>query len=283
MIVDQYGLIRAGTDGGDSCHRTFSFWLLLRTLAWPTKISPTIPAAVATLGILDPMSGQRLFEVQPGLYVRSPEPGTWSDSVTNTSRDQLTPVICFLATMANSPTPEIAKPWRDALTRLLWACLKRGMFAQNIHENGVDPATAPWKMPDFLNFDLWGIFARGYVRTWAAPIAIPFIIFGDLWQILSSIFKVWVPINKDGTLQFRWPTPDDVDDMNMNNVLITSQYNWQTPFTWIARKIYKKYRQPNNGNIQLGETDPVMGAIAWYNRNDDPEFTELYRPLVERY
>jgi len=283
MIVDEFGLIRAGSDGGDSCHRTFAYWLLLRTLAYPTNIQPTIPPNLAALNIKDPMSGQRLFEVQPGIYIRNPEPNVWYDDPSNTSRDQLTPVICFLATMSNSPTPAIAKPYRKILTRLLWACLKRGMFAQNIHANWIDPKTAPWKIPDPLTPDLWAIFARGYVRSWALPLAIPFIIFGDIFQIFSAMFKVWAPESVDGTLSFHMPGPDSVDDMNMNNGIITNQYNWPTPFSWLARKIYKTFRSSNYGNTKLGETSNVMGALAWYNHNDNPELTELYRPLVERY
>jgi hypothetical protein len=282
MIVDQYGLIRAGTDGGDSLQRTYSFYLLVRLLAYPTNISPALPSYVANLGILQPWNAQKLFETSPGEYIRNPQPG-WCADTRYTSRDQLTPVICFLATMANSPTKEFRDQFRPILTRLLVACLKRGMFAQNIYTNGVDPATATWKLPDFLLPDLWATFARGYVRSWAAPIAIPVILFGDAFQILGSLFKVFMPINKDGTLQFRLPGPDDVDDTNINNVIMASQWNWPTPFSWLARKIYKVFRRPSNGNTQLGETSNIMGAIAWYNHNDDPELTELSRPLVERY
>jgi hypothetical protein len=185
--------------------------------------------------------------------------------------------------MSNSSNTKIAVESRKTLTRLLWSCLKRGMFAQNVHGNWEDPRVAKWKMPDFLPPDLWAIFARGYMKTWLAPVLCPFVAACDVFQLISVLFKVFGPKNEDATFKFTMPGPNDVDDMNINNTIIVNQKFYQTPFSWIARKVYSRFRRPNNGNFILGEKSNVLGAIAWNNHNDNPEFTDLYRVLVERY
>lgn len=280
LMKDQYGLVRAGTDGGDSCHRTFSVLLLCRLL-WKANLDNG--AIYENALTVTPGNAKHKLEPQPGLYIRSPDPD-WTSGLRTCSRDQLTPVICFLAVMANSKHPELRKAYRKDLTNLLVACLKRGMFAQNnFGHNGEDPTTAKWKMPDFINFELWAVFASGYMRTVFAPIAIVFLLFGDAFKILAVLFFCFAPINKDGTLQFRQPGPDDVDDMNINNVILARKHAFPTPLSYLARKIYKKYRGQNYGNTVLNETSSIMGALAWYNRNDNTDITELYRLLVEKY
>lgn len=284
MKIDKYGMIISGGDGGDSCHRMYTSYIRLRLQCYPLNIISSVPAPFDKTA--SPGPGQQLLEPNnDGIYIRHPDPDRWYSDPRNHSRDQMTPVICFHTVMASSPTPAIAMGGRLYQTRLLKASLKRGMFAQNIYPNHVDPRKeeVKKKLPDLLNFDLWGVFARAYIKTAWAPLALLFIIFGDIFLILSSLFACFAPINKDGTLKFRMPGPDDVDDDNINNVLMTTQYVFPTPLSWLARKIYKKFRRQNYGNTKMGETSAIMGAIAYYNRNDNPEMTELARPLVERY
>lgn len=281
LMIDQYGLVRSGTDGGDSCHRTFSV-LLLRRLIWKIAAKEVNGTVYENALRVTPGNAKIKLEPKPGLYIRSPDPD-WTSSLRTASRDQLTPVICFLAVMANSSSHIFRDFYRNDLSNLLIACLKRGMFAQNdMGNNGEAPADQKWKLPDFLSPDLWSIFASGYVKTMWAPLAIPVMLFGDVFAILGAILKVWGPKNSDGTLKFRWPGPDDVDDMNANNCHIARMHCFPTPLSWLARKIYM-LRRKNYGNTGMGETSSVMGALAWYNRNDNTDITELYRPLVGKY
>lgn len=286
MNIDSNGMIISGGDGGDSCHRMYTSFLRLRLLSLLGLLPDGVPAPFNQTA--DPAKTQSLLEVEPGIYIRNPDPTKWYSDPRNTSRDQLTPVICFHALMADSPTPVFAKQARKYQWSLLKACLKRKMFAQNIYPNWVDPRTEPVKAktPDFINFDLWGVFARSWIGTPWMPLALPFVILGDIFLVFSAMFKVWAPISADsngGWPKLRWPGPDDVDDDNMNNVLMVTQYVFPTIFSTLARKIYKKFRRKNLGNTELHEPDGPMGAIAWYNRNDNPEMTELARPLVWRY
>lgn len=286
MIIDENGMIISGGDGGDSCHRMYTSFIRLRLQSLLGLLPNGVPAPFnQTAG---PAQTQHLLEVGDGIYVRNPDPTRWYSDPRNFSRDQMTPVICFHALMADSPTPVFAAQARSDQKRLLKACLKRYMFSQNIYPNWVDPRTeeVKKKTPDFINFELWGVFARTWIDTPYFMLALPFIVFGDIFLVISAMFKVWAPITKDsngGIPEFRWPAPDDVDDDNMNNVLMVTQHVFPTMFSNLARWIYKKFRRKNLGNTEMGETSAIMGAIAYYNRNDNPEMTELARPLVERY
>lgn len=290
MNIDKYKLIQSGGDGGDTCHRMFTVALrMLLNFKIALKNGGHLPEIVRNPvweQIASPIESEALLQAEPGIYRRHPDPEFWGSDPRNESRDQLTPVICYLAFLA-SRSGNMGKEYRGKLWTLLKQCLKRYMFAQNIYPNWVDPRKeeVKKKTPDFLNFDLWGVFARGWINTLAWPIALPFVLLGDFFLVLSAMFKVWAPINKDGTLQFRWPGPDDVDDDNMNNVLMVTQHVYQTPLSWLARKIYKKFRRQNLGNTTFGEKNAIMGALMYYHRGPDgnPEIAELSRPIVERY
>ena len=283
MIIDSNGMIISGGDGGDSCHRMYTSFIRLRLQSLLGLIQ-TVPAPFdQTAG---PAQTQVLLEPgRAGLYIRNPDKTMWYSDPRNFSRDQMTPVICFHALMSDSPTPVFAKQAQRDQWRLLKACLKRYMFSQNIYPNWVDPRVevVKKKTPDFIDPTLWGMFARTWINSPWVPLAVPFVVLGDIFMVLSAMFKVWAPINKDGTLEFRLPGPGDTDDDNLNNCLMVSQYVFPTVFSKLARKIYKKFRTKNYGNTKLGESSAIMGAIAWYNHNDNPEMTELARPLVERY
>lgn len=290
MNIDNFKLIRSGGDGGDTCHRMFTMGLRIllnfkiiieKNLPIPAIVKNPVFKGLATMDEVE-----NLLQTEPGIYRRHCDPEFWGSDPRNESRDQLTPVICYLAFLATR-SGDLGKEYRGKLWTLLKQCLKRYMFAQNIYPNWVDPRKeeVKKKTPDFLNFELWGIFARGFMKTPFAPIALLFVIFGDLFLVLSVLFALFAPINKDGTLQFRWPQPDDVDDDNINNVLMVSQHTFQTPLSYIARKLYKKFRRENLGNTVLGEKNHIMGALAYYHRGPDgnPELAELARPIVEQY
>jgi hypothetical protein len=169
---------------------------------------------------------------------------------------------------------------QKAIRRLLKACLLRGMFAQNIHKNWGE---AGIKLPDFLEPGLWGMFLRG--SKILSVLLYPLLMFCDLFSLLSVMINLWAPITADGTINFRARSMDDVDDNNMNNLIMVAQYTIETPFSWLARKIYKRFRQINFGNTIMGETSTIMGAMAWYDRapQGNPEIVELARSIVKDY
>lgn len=287
MKLDSNRLIWAGTDLGDVCHRQYTALLRLKLLS-DTPDYWKNDAFNIRMNIAGPVDSQRLLEIEPGIYVRHPDPLSWVSDPRNVSRDQLTPVICFHTLESYTNSRLTRNLLRREQQELLKACLKRYMFAQNIYPNWVDPRkeTVKAKTADFITPDLWAVFARAWLKTVWAPLALPVVLFGDFCLIITVLLKVFAPITKDtndGKFEFRWPGPDDVDDDNINNVLMTTQHAFPTPFSWLARKIYKTFRRKNLGNTELGEKDAVMGALAQYHRNDNPELAEIARPLVNKY
>lgn len=275
MHIDKYGLIISGGDGGDSCQRQYEVYLRQEILK---KLGLQVPVVA---GLATENSAQLALEVEPGIYVRNPDLTRWYSDPDNTSRDQLTSPICYHSYMSFHGNNDSQK----AIRRLLKACLKRGMFAQNIYPNWVDPRTTPVakKLPDLLDPGLWGIFLRS--SKLLSIILYPLLMVSDLFSLLGVMISLWAPIMSDGTLNFRARNPNDVDDNNLNNVIMVAQYTLATPFSWFARKLYKKFRQSNNGNIQLGETNNILGAMMWYDKLPDgnPEIVDLARPIVARY
>lgn len=80
--------------------------------------------------------------------------------------------------------------------------------------------------------------------------------------------------------------PDSVDDDNLLCRLIQSQLVLSTPVSWLARKLYSRFRPWNYGNVYKVETNHIMGAIAWKHRPESGGNTamiELWRPIVMKY
>lgn len=288
MITDSNKFIISGGDGGDTCHRMYTTHIRLYLLRYLKVFHDKFLAKAVTEQIANIIVTQTLLEDKPGIYIRHPDLSKWYSDPRNVSRDQLVPVICWHALSYKIGGIGISSWARENQAELLKACIKRYMFAQNIYPNWVDPRTTEVKKktPDFINFDLWGIFARTWIKSIYFPIALPFVLFGDFFLILTVLVKLFAPTTKDsnnGKLEFRWPGPDDVDDDNLHNMLMTTQHLFPTPLSWLARKLFKKFRKSNFGNTELKEESPIMGALAWYHRNDNPELAELARPLVKLY
>lgn len=287
MKIDSYGMIVTPEgDGGDSCHRMHTMFIRLRLMVLHVDPNFEIPTPMDQAN----GPGAVVHQLQPekGIYIRHPDPTRWYSDPRNVSRDQLTPVIGWNSLMANSPSEVFCKEGRKQQWFLLKACLKRYMFAQNIYPNWVDPRTeeVKKKTPDFITPDLWAVMARAWIDTPWMPLALPVILLGDLFLVFSAMLKVWGPTAIDvngGWPKFKAQGPNDVDDDNINNILMVTQYVFPTVFSNLARYIYKKFRKKNFGNTEMGEPNAIMGALAWYNRNDNPELTELARQLVARY
>lgn len=96
---------------------------------------------------------------------------------------------------------------------------------------------------------------------------------GDLFLFLSTVFLC----------KYKKSDPDSVDDITHLASLISASL---TDPTWLSRKAiryYLKNRPHNFGNKFKGETDPVMGWIAWYFRKEVGApygMVELWRPII---
>lgn len=269
MYVDGYALI-AQRDGdvGDSLHRegmyAFGKWLRYDSVHNTVTIEE-IPERRDPGAIMDK------FEVEPGIYVRHPDPSRWSSDPQTTSRDQLVPVIAYCGAYEDYPR----------LWRLFKATAKRGFFAQNIYRIGEGEKT--WKVPDSMLGTL-GLFIRA--GGWYTAPLYPLLLVVDTADLIATALNL-IPIHwEEKNKRLRFKEPRDVDDNNTIIAHLMAAKFKPTPMSWLNRWLYSATRAPNNGNIVMGEHNPVMGALVWYHRseaNGNPEIAELYRPMIEQY
>src|SRR6185295_10963188 len=106
MNIDYYKLIRSGGDGGDTCHRMFTVALrMLLNFKIAMQNGGILPAIVRNPvweQLASPLESEKLLQDSPGIYRRHCDPNFWGSDPRNHSRDQLTPVICYLALLGSS-------------------------------------------------------------------------------------------------------------------------------------------------------------------------------------
>ena len=272
MYIDAYAVIvQKNMDGGDSLHREgmYAFGKGLRysqieNQVYVEKTSGRRPAS-------DDIFNR--FEVQPGIYVRHPDPQRWYSNPDSTSRDQVFPLIAYCA---------VAEDYQR-LWRLFKATAQRGMFAQNTLRIG--DGEMERKIPDPMHLNVAQFIRAG--GWWTAPFY-PLLFVYDSIDLVGTVFNI-LPLHfKDDHWIPRWRMEEDVDDNNIIIQHLLAAVYKPTPISELSRYLYSVTRAPNLGNTMLGEKNPVMGALRWYHRSEyngeaNPEIAELYRPLIEKY
>ncbi len=269
MYIDAYALIsQRDGDGGDSLQRegmyAFGKWMRYEHTS-NTLVIEEEPERQNPSVIMDK------FEVQPGIYVRHPDPTRWSANPDTTSRDQLVPVIAYCAAYQDYAR----------LGRLFRAILARGLFAQNTLDTGEGEIQR--KIPDTMIGHI-GLFIRagGYYTVALYPL----LIVTDTIDLIGTIIEA-IPLHWDETdKRLRTRGLGDVDDNNTVLAHLMAARFKPTPIAWLNRQLYALSRANNYGNSELGESNPVMGALVWYHRPEsggNPDLAELYRPLIEVY
>jgi hypothetical protein len=269
MYIDAYALIsQQDGDVGDSLHREGMYAFgkkLLYDRANNTLVINEVPARRDPARIMDQ------FEVEPGIYVRHPDPTRWSSNPETTSRDQLIPVLAYCAAYQDYPR----------LWRLFKATAARGFFAQNVLDTGEDETVH--KVPDTMIGHL-GLFIRA--GGWWTAALYPVLFLTDAADLAATVWEA-IPVHWEETgKKLRSRDLGDVDDNNAVIAHLMAAKFKPTPLSWLNRQIYATLRPINYGNTKLGESNPVMGALAWYHRAEaggNEEIAELYRPLVEEY
>lgn len=269
MYVDAYALIvQRDGDGGDSLQRegmyAFGKWLRYNSDNNTVLISEP-PERQNAERILDK------FEVEPGIYVRHPDPHKWYSNPDTTSRDQLVPLIAYCGAYRD----------HQRLWRLFKAFAGRGFFSQNTKRAG--EGHREWKVPDTMIAHL-GLFIRAG-GWWTAPFY-PLLLVTDAVELAGTLLQL-IPVHWEQTnKRFRWVDLRDVDDNNAIVAHLLAAKFKPTPISWLDRQLYAYTRRINYGTTLLGESNPVMGAMAWYHRvggGGNPEIAELYRPLIQEY
>lgn len=274
MVVDAYALIvqkDQHQDGGDTLQRegmvAFGKWLRYNETTNELFVNPEPPGRPSPSQVMDKL------EIRPGIYIRHPDPSKWYSNPDTTSRDQLIPVIAYCAAYQDYPR----------LLRLFKATLMRGMFAQNTLRIG--QGEKDWKIPDPMHLTI-GLFIRA--GGWWTSLFYPVLLVTDSIDLIGTAISA-LPLHwQDDHILPRWESPDDVDDNNRIIQHLMAVKFKPTPISWANRYLYSITRSVNEGNLKYGESNPVMGALRWYHRDEfgghgNPEIAEIYRPLIERY
>lgn len=184
------------------------------------------------------------LEVRPGIYVRHPyQPGFRSDPA-EFSRDQQRALVIAMG----------AYGMRDRLWRMVKAHASR--------------------LGKYQNRDILGPSHLGeYIRAFHSRLLYPVLLVTDTALLFNSVRICLV---------YRWNS-DHSDDNNHVMSLAQSRYVMPTPWSWMARKIYKKFRPRNEGNFQKSEPHAPQGALVWYHRAENggnPLIAETYRHVI---
>lgn len=282
MYIDSYAVIvQKDMDGGDTLHRE-GMYAFGRKLVYDHMKNQVIlqdqpivsrgPASGSSLQRPSPQEIMDLLEVEPGIYIRHPDPKKWYSNPNATSRDQLLPVIAYCAAYGDY----------QRLWRLFKATLKRGLFAQNMYRIG---DLENWKIPDPMHLNVAQFIRAG--GWWTAPLY-PMLFVYDSIELIGTVITA-LPLHlKDDHWIPRKKQMNDVDDNNVVIQHLMAALYKPTPISELNRYLYSITRPENYGNTLLGETNHVMGALRWYHRSEyggeaNPEIAELYRPLIEKY
>lgn len=247
-----------GYDGGDTAQREGSFAL-----------------CIALLHDIDLCNGEELLNVtnryskvldllndpnHPGFLRRWPDPLYWGGQSDRFSRDQSIPNVIAMGILNR---PKLKKFMINHLKRAL-------MFTTNTRNNWAQPGTPDyaWKLPDLTMLGFWSLYIRAF-RCWALY---PLLLVFDLDFVVGSIIKV-LSYSKD---------PSNNDDINHINCLLQAEHDLPTPWSKLAKWIYKFRKYPaNSGNA----TNSAQACLNAYFRgsNPGPKLEEIYAPLTKHY
>lgn len=163
---------------------------------------------------------------------------------TDVTADQLVPVFAYWTLVD-----------KRSLLNITMAMLCRFGFAQNIVKDN-DPTILT--MPDFMLLRVLPFIFR------ISLILYPLTCVIDILLILAAVSSI---------LQGSYTNTDD------NNIIITlatCKARMQTPFSYIAAKLYKHYRKPPGAE----------GALLAYHAastGGNPEIAQLWIPIVEKF
>jgi len=284
MYIDAYAVIvQKDMDGGDTLHRE-GMYAFAQKLVYnqaknevyvnnPADPKGRWPASQKKIQRPPPEEIISRFEVQPGIYIRHPDPKKWYSNPDATSRDQVLPVIAYCAAYEDYPR----------LWRLFKATVGRGMFAQNLYRIG--DGENEKKIPDPMHLNMAQFIRAG--GWWTAPLY-PLLYIYDTIELVGTVITA-LPLHlKDDHWVPRVKQMDDVDDNNTVVQHLMAAHFKPTLISEFNRYLYSITRPKNYGNTLLGEKNHVMGALRWYHRSEyegeaNPEIAELYRPLIEKY
>lgn len=205
-------------------------------------------------------------------YKRHSDPSMWYSSPDRMSRDQATPNVIAWGATGSRRLKEFFKDH-----------LKRGLlFTWNIRKNWVYPPSHPkyekgmdygLKVPDVTLFGFWAYYIRGFdMGWWLYPLLCLF----DVDLLVNSALKVVASKNQK-----------EADDLNHMVSLIYALKKYPTPFSWLAKMVYKRRGLASPHPEYPNESFGPQSALNYYFRgtgqNQGPRLNEVYKPILDRY
>lgn len=238
--LDQYGLVvQKDGDAGDSAYRSAIFAILLRITNHPT-------ASTYYTNMVYQLNSS------PGYFRRTANPSHWGFNPNNLSRDQAAAIMLAANLNGDNKTTDmfykscydrkelIEVPKYGKLLRFLNGIVG---FHQNIHP-GTDAADSFRKVPDILGIGEGRNEIRRKRQWWKYPLLLARDL-GFLIDLKLRKYQLW-----------------DFDSLYAKE-LIYANLVMPTPFSYLAKKLYKKtdyiarirynYADENNGIEPLGE------------------------------
>lgn len=163
------------------------------------------------------------------------------------SRDQLTGIILA----------RIAQKNRLALLRIIaHHGLRLFLFSYNTRKNGVEPSTAPWKVPDFTGPDIWSLYLRGFgILSW---IFFPLLCILDLHTLLNALYITYIK-------------KEDEHLLNFTAKLLCSLEHVPTPISLLTAKV-----------VSIEQIELAM-VKYWCGWRDNCKMANLFMAKVEKY
>ena len=194
-----------------------------------------------------------------GIPRRHPDANKWYHRINTTSRDQLIPYLCFVATpnkvRHNAVRKAFFSLWRAHAWRL-WALTwntKRNFRYPTPEEHALKstpdvPYDYSSKMPDICGPNIWAIYIRGllnYCKPVRAllPALYPLLCVLDLHKFADvCILYFWLVVgHRIGPTS----NPQNIDHDMQNSTLCLhySAHNYATPISWLSWKMYRPFGQ----------------------------------------
>lgn len=151
--LDDWQLITFnGIDGGDTCANEYTAAYVARTA-----------------NVYNPVDETRVNKllVVNGVPIRHPDPDKWYSSTNRTSRDQLTPHLCYLVACSPARSElllKLAIAHAKHLFLFTWNTRRNFQYPTlEAHQRLSTPDVAwnySWKLPDFCFMDIWSLYLR---------------------------------------------------------------------------------------------------------------------------
>ena len=144
---DAWGLITKNLDGGDTCSRHF-------TALYCCDHSPA--EANHALQLLQ----------QAGIPIRHPDSTRWYSRPNTTSRDQLIPYLCYVATHRPDYFKQLAAQHAKRAFVFAWNTHRNFQYStpeEQLAKSNVSWNYA-WKLPDICGPNVWAIYLRGLLK-----------------------------------------------------------------------------------------------------------------------